>query len=910
MTAGAGQTGGELPRPPRLARWLLGRALPPGARAASIAGDLLEQFHADVAARSRVVAVGRYWRHVVSVGVRYGLKRRRAGRAVDRTGQPVSIGKRVSMRMGLLRDDLRHAFRSLVGKPGYALVAVLTLAVGVGANTAIFSLLRGVVLNDLPYHDTDRLAVLWTLKLGQNSRDGSSYLNARDWKAQSRSLADIAVYARTEVTRATITGGGDAERITRAMVGPTFFQVLGAPALLGRTLEPADFEAGPRPVVLSHGLWRRRFAADPRIVGKTIEIDGQALDIVGVMAPEFALLTPDAQLWQPLSASSLWARLQNEPTRGIDLLMVVGRLQDGVTFEAAKAELDTIAARLRAAYPRANARVGIEIEPLSDYVIGSRTERSLWLLSGAVGLVLLIACANVANLTLARGLARRHEFSLRAALGADRRRLLGQALTENLVVALLAASVGLLLAWLGARAFRAWAAGAVPRLENVTLDPGVVVFALAIAVAFGLLAGVFPAWQLSFANPGEALREGGSRAVGGRSAQRLRHGLVIAELSLAVILLSGAGLLLRSFLRVQAADRGFDSQNVLLMQVDLPDSYDSPAGSAGYFREALARIRALPGIAAAGAVSDFFVDRRNADSVISVEGQPARRPDEPAPPLLRDIVIPGYFEAMRIPLLKGRLLQERDLSPDAPRVGVINESMARAFWPGADPVGRRLKWNANPDANTPWITVVGVVADMRRQRLDKAAIPSMFQAGISDAMDITVRVSGDRDAARNAIRAQLLALEPEAPPYGITTVEQKLGASVALRTLQTLLLGALAAAALVLGVIGVYGIVHQSVVARTQEIGLRMALGASQRTVLWMVLSGALGLAAAGLTLGLIGSLALGQTLSTFLYETSPLDPLVYATVMGVLLAVTTIACLAPARRAARVDPMVALRYE
>ncbi|MPY90769.1 MAG: FtsX-like permease family protein [Luteitalea sp.] len=565
---------------------------------------------------------------------------------------------------------------------------------------------------------------------------------------------------------------------------------------------------------------------------------------------------------------------------------------------------------LRDEYPDANARHGIAIDPLTDHLIGSRTEHSLWLLFGAVGFVLLIACANVANLTLARGAARRHEFSLRAALGASRQRLLRQALTENLVLAVLAASVGLLFAWLAATAFKTWASSALPRLETVHLDVNVFLFALLVALTSGLIAGLLPALQFSIANPVEALREGGPRSLGGRGSRRLRHGLVIAELALAVVLLAGAGLLMRSFVRVQTADRGFDSQNVLLLQVDLPDRYDSAAKSGAYFRGALDRIRALPGVAAAGAVSDFFIAHRHADSVISLEGRPPRRPGEPAPPLLRDAVIPGYLEAMRIPLLRGRRLRDSDLAPDAPPVGVINEAMGRWFWPGENPVGKRLKWAPDPGADAPWITVIGVVSDMRRQQLDKAAIPSMFFAGIRNQMDIAVRTVGDPQALQQAIRAELRALDPAVPPYGVVTVDQWLGETVALRTLQTLLLGALAAAALILAVIGVYGIIHQSVVARTQEIGVRMALGASRDAVLRMILSGALGLAATGLALGLIGALTLGRAISSFLYETSPLDPLIYAAVATLLLVVTTAACLAPARRAARVDPIAALRYE
>jgi predicted permease len=905
---------GRHARPPRVARWLLRRVLPDDGRAVSIAGDLVEEFHADVAGRSRTVAAARYWRHVLSIATRYALRRRRIMSApmgdtlhVSASGRPTALGA--------LREDLRDARRFLIKHPGFAAVAVLTLAVGVGANTAIFSVLHAVVLRDLPYHDADRLAVLWTLNLRQNLRDGSSYLNFRDWKEQSRAFEDMAVCLDTVREFFAETGRQEPERIRVASVGPGFFRVLGAPALLGRTLEPADFDAGQRAVVISHGFWRQRFGGTTDAIGKSVDHDGTRYEVVGVMAPDFALPTADVQVWTPMSVQSeLWRRLHDPRSRAGDLVAVWGRLKPTATFESAQAELDTIAARLRDEYPDTNAESGVLIEPLTDHVLGARTAPALWVLFGAVGFVLLIACANVASLALARSAARRHELSIRTALGASKRRLVRQALAENLVVAVLAASVGLVFAWLVATALRTWAASALPRLETVRLDLNVFLFTLVASLASGLVAGVLPALQSSKVNPVDALREGGARSLGGRGSRRLRRGLVIAELALAVVLLAGAGLLIRSFVRVQAVDRGFDSRHLLLLQVALPDKYDDDQDDdlvqrAAYFREAFERIRRIPGVAAAGAVTDFFI-HRNADQLITIEGRPRRDVNDVAPPLTRDWVVPGYFQALRIPLRQGRLLRDSDLDPRAPPVAVINETMARAFWPGENPVGKRLKWGANPDAGTPWTTVVGVVANMTRQNLDEPAIPYLFAPGISDLMDVVVRTVGDPHALRDAIRAELRALEPTAPPYGIVAVEQRLRETVALRTLQTLLLATLAAVALILAVIGVYGVIHQAVITRTQEIGVRMALGASKASVLRMILAGALGLSVTGLTVGLLGALALAQTLSSFLYETSPLDPLIYVAVALLLVVVTTVASLLPAYRAARVDPMAALRYE
>lgn len=802
-------------------------------------------------------------------------------------------------------QDLRYGLRSLTKSHGFAVVSILTLALGVGGNAAIFSVLRSVVLRDLPYHHSDRIAVLWTDNIRQNLPDGSSYLNFRDWKEQSTQFEDMAAYVRPEFTRGTLGNGSDAERIQLGTVGPGFFQLLGTAPLLGRTFEAGDFNANPRAVVISHALWQQRFGSERSVIGRSTQLDGRHVEIVGVMPPGFELPAADVQLWTPLFFGPQW---QDPRSRGADALVVLGRLSPAATIVSARREMDAIAARLREQHPASNASLGVLTDPLADRVIGSNTRRSLWLLFGSVGFVLLIACANVASLMLARSAARRHEFSLRTSLGASKARLIRQALTENLVLSVFAGTVGLLFAWWGTMALRRLAVGALPRAEGIHVDAGVLLFLMAASLASGLLAGLLPALQLSTSRPAELLREGGPRSVGGPGGRRMHQGLVVAEIALAVTLLCGAGLLIRSFVRVQGTDRGFDSRNVLLLQVDLPGTYDNQAKRTAFFTEVTSRIRALPGVVAVGAIRDFFIHRQP-DYRVSVEGQPPRRPDDPAPPLTEDQVVPGYFEAMRIPLLRGRLLQDSDLAPGAPQVIVINEEMARRFWPGQDPIGKRLKYGLDPAADTPWKTVVGVVADMRRQRLDEPAIPYMFQPGIVSQMDIAVRTLGDPANLGNAIRAELRAVDPTAPPYGILTVEQRFERTVALRKLQTTLLVALAAVALILSVIGVYGVIHQSAAARAQEIGIRMALGANASAVLRMTLASGLAPAAAGLVLGLLGSLALSRTIAMFLYETNPLDPLIYAAAPALLLTITTIACLVPASHAARLDPMAALRH-
>ena len=763
--------------------------------------------------------------------------------------------------MSSFLQDFRYGLRSLARTPGFTTVAVLTLALGVGANAAIFSVLRAVVLRDLVYHDADRIAVMWTKNIRQNLPDGSSYLNFRDWKDRSRAFEQMAAYVRPEFTRATLSGGSAAEQVHIGLVGPGFFRLLGTPALIGRTLEDGDHSAKPSVVILDHRLWQQRFGADRSVIGKTIQVDDHPFEIVGVMPPGFELPTADVQLWLPLFFGP---QSQNPQSRGQDSLVVLGRMAPSATMESARAEMDSIAAQLREEYPASNASFGVITDRLTDRVIGPTTERSLWMLFGSVGFVLLIACANVANLVLARAAGRRTEFSIRTAIGAGKWRLVRQSLTESLVLSLVAGGVSLLLAWVGIAALLRLAVGALPRIETTQIDLSVLLFLLVAALVSGLVAGLLPAVQLSIAKPAQALREDGPRALGGRAGRRMHQGLVVAEIALAVILLSGAGLLTRSFLRVQATSRGFDSSNVMLLQVDLPGTYDSVAKVAAYYAEAIRRIRSLPGVVAVGAVSDFFIHRQP-DQRVVLEGQTLQRLEDPAPPLTEDQIVPGYFEALRIPLLSGRLLQESDLAERATPVVVINEEMARRFWPGQDPIGRRLKYGLDPTAKIPWKTVVGVVADMRRQRLDEPAIPYMFQPGVNWQMDIAVRTINDPELSREAIRAEMRALDAAAPPYGILTVEERLGRTVALRKLQTLLLVALAGVALFLSVIGTYGVMHQSVAARTREIGVRMALGANASAVRRLVLTEGLAPALAGLVLGILGSLALSRTTSAFL---------------------------------------------
>ena len=601
----------------------------------------------------------------------------------------------------------------------------------------------------------------------------------------------MAAYIRPEFTRGTLSGGGGPERIHLADVGPGFFELLGTAPLIGRTFEPGDFSATRAPsssATVSGGSVSARIAA---CSARSIQLGDATVEIVGVMPPEFelperggpalaaAVVRPglaertEPRLRTASSCSAGWRRRRPSRRRAPKWMPLRPVCESSI--------------------PRSNASFGVSTDPLVDRVIGPTTERSLWLLFGSVGFVLLIACANVANLVLARAAARRHEFSLRTALGAGKTRLVRQALTENLVLSLLAGTVGLLFAWAGTMALRDFAAGALPRADSIQLDASVLLFLLVASLGSGLLAGLLPALAAvddesrrgpPRGRPADARRtRRPPRAPGaGGRRDRARRDPAVGRRSPDSQLPARPGGEPRVRLAQRAAAAGGPARQ----------RTTTTAKSAAFFSEATRRIRALPGVVAVGAISDFFIHRQP-DYRIALEGQPPQRPDDPAPPLTEDQVVPGYFEAMRIPLLRGRLLQDSDLAPGRRQVVVINEEMARRFWPGQDAVGRRFKYGLDPAAKSPWKTVVGVVADMRRQRLDEAAIPYMFQPGVRSQMDIAVRTLGDPDVLREAIRAEMRALDPAAPPYGIVTVEQRLGRTVALRRLQTMLLVALAA---------------------------------------------------------------------------------------------------------------------
>ncbi len=806
--------------------------------------------------------------------------------------------------MATLMQDLRYGIRMLLKSPGFTAVAILTLAFGIGANTAIFSVLDAVLLRPLPYRNPDRLVMLWTADPRRNiHEEGTSYPTFEDWRKQSQAFEDMAICSRGNPV--TLTNGSEPERIHAELVSANLFSLLGTAPVLGRTFSSADEQRRERVVVLSHRLWAHRFGSSPDAVGKTLEINGETSQVIGVMPAAFYFPNKDTQLWQPATLDPTWDR--NLARRFTDWWTVVGRLKPGVTLAQAQAEMSAIGDRLTRAYPSNDSDFlgfGVNVVPVLVQVTGKHMRFALSVLFTAVVLVLLIACVNVANLILARGAAREREFALRMALGAGRARLVRQLLTESAVLSLLSGLLGTALAWAGVRALVAFGPRNIPRLDEVGADARVLAFTLSISLLSAVLFGLVPAWKVSRSDPNESLKEGGRGGLAGIRSRRTRELLVIAELALAVVLLSAAGLLVRSFLAVRAVDPGFRPERVLTIKLLAPQ-LKAAAPRDAFYREVIERIGGLPGVQSVGAISDFFI-ARNPDLTITVEGaSPLAAAGRAKEQLIRDGVSPGFFQAVGVPLRKGRYLTDQDRQG----VAIINETMARRFWPGEDSIGKRFKFG---DAQGPgrWVSVVGVVGDMRRQSLEKQAVSELFEPAWWPRMDLLVRTASDPLKVAAAIRSQIHSIDKTVPLLEVSTLEDQLQEFASERRFQTLLLALFSAIALALAAIGTYGLMQYSVAQRTREIGIRIALGARRSDVLAMVGRQGLTLALIGVGLGSLGAMWVTPILRSLLYGVSPTDMVSLASAPLVLIAMTLLACYFPARRAIRVDPMVALRHE
>ena len=816
-----------------------------------------------------------------------------------------------------LIQDLRYGLRLLARSPGFTAIALLTLTLGIGATAAIFSVVDAVLLRALPYRDPQRLvSVFEDASEAGFPRNTPAPANYADWKAQTQIFEDVAAaaeYGRWHVfnlTGETGAGASEPEKLAGASVTQNLFAVLGAAPALGRVFLPdEDRPGGPHVVLINHGLWMRRFAGDPAIVGRAIVLNGEKYTVVGVMPAGFAYPSNEVDLWTPMAFTS--AELAN---RGSHYLSVVGRLRTGVTLAQANAGLQMLRERLARAYPDTSKWEAIRrffAEPLHDtYTRGART--GLIVLLAAVGFILLIACANVANLLLSRATGRQCEIAVRTALGAGRGRIVRQMLTESALLAVGGGLLGILLADWCFNFLKNLIPEDLSRTVSLALDARVLAFAVAISLASSFLFGMAPALQVFRVDLNGVLKEGGRGNAGPRRGM-MRNLLVIGEVALSLILLVGSGLLIESFAKLRGLDPGFHADHVLTVRVEPPiTKYGGFTKRSEFLQRVLERVRSLPGVRSAGFTSALPLTWEGGTGSFTPEGV-APRPDVTWDANNR-VVSPGYFEAMRIPMRRGRLFQDAD-GPNAPPVVIINETMARKFWPNQDPLGKRLKFG-DLEEKWPWRTIVGIAGDVRQMRLNEPPRQEMYFAYWQTKenwmvpRDFAIRTSGDPLSLAGAVRQAVWSIDKDQPVSNVITLDSLLDQEVAERRVQAALLGGFAALALVLACVGIYGVLSYVVTQRTREIGVRVALGASASDVFRTVAGQGMTLAGLGVAAGLAGALALSRLLGSLLFGVSAGDPLTYAGAVAVFGVVALAACYFPARRAAHVDPMVTLRYE
>jgi putative ABC transport system permease protein len=816
--------------------------------------------------------------------------------------------------MDTLVQDLKYGLRTLLKNPGFTTVAVLALALGIGANTAIFSVVNAVLLRPLPYPDPDRLMTVWenNLKLGWHE-DVVSPANFLDWRAQNTVFESMAAYSRRGFNLRT---GEGAERIRGAVVSADFFKVLRTAPQRGRGFLPEDGGAATgRVALVSHSLWQGKLGGDAQIVGRSITIDSQAATVIGV-TPEGFELPEEATIWvlaKNVVPENVWlpASVDITTVRGLHYLPVLARLKPGVTQAAAQAEMDAIAARLAAEHPRTNADYGVEIVPLHRKLVGD-VRPALLVFLGAVGLVLLIACANVANMSLARAAARRREVAIRTALGASRGRLLRQYLTESILLAVLGGGAGLLLALWGTDLLIALQPDSIPGVSRAGIDGRVLGFTLGLSILTGLLFGVAPALHAASADPHVALKEGGRTSSVGPRARLLRGGLVVAEMAVALVLLAGSGLLIRSFLHLTHIEPGIRIDGVLTLGLSTPDaSYQGGAEQGRFYTEILRRVRTLPGVESAAATTNLPLGGIDTYFGLEIEGRPPAGPGE-GPESGMHQVSPDYFRTLGIPILRGRPFLESDVD-GAPSVKIISKTMAERYWPGEDAIGKRISYARNPKGEPQWSTVVGVVGDVRQVGLHTEPRPEAYVPFLqrpSRYMTLVLRSTLDPATLAESVRREVRAVDRDVPAYDARTMREVLDGSLATRRFNMALLMVFAAVALALASVGLYGVIAYMVTQRTHEIGVRLALGASQADVLRLVVGHGMGLALGGVALGLVGAFGLTRALSSLLAGVSVTDPWTFAAMVLLLTLVAFLACFVPARRAARLDPMATLRAE
>jgi putative ABC transport system permease protein len=810
-------------------------------------------------------------------------------------------------------QDLRFGVRMLLKHKGFTAVAALTLALGIGANTAIFSVVNGVLLRPLPYYEPERLVMVWADRPIMQAQTGLpdfpvTVADFVDWRNQNQVFEHMAAM---EGWRMNLTGGGEPESVVGLRASASLFSLLGARLAVGRAFLPEEDRAGAeRVVVISHGLWQRRYGVDPKLTGQKITLNNEAYTVIGVTAPDFQFprrgeipsyfhVTAKPDLYLPTAFTPEQMNNRSEARRA-----VIARLKPGVSLGQASAEMNAIARRLMEQYPQTNTDKGVRLAPLQQQVVG-KARTVLLILLGAVGFVLLIACANVANLLLARAAGRQKEMAIRAALGASRGRVIRQLLTESLLLAIAGGAAGLLLARWGVALLLALAPDNLPRAYDIRLDARVAGFTILVSLLTGIVFGLLPALQASKIDLGVTLKEGG-RDAAGLLRRRLRGFLVVSEVALAFVLLIGAGLLMRSFARLTEVDPGFDPRGILTMNISLPFPKYSDGRSVAFFQQTLERVQALPGVEAAAMVYPVPLSGTRGFSAFRIEGRPS--PAEETFNAGVRIISPDFFKTFRVPLIKGRLLAESDGVKALPVV-VVNESLARIYFANENPLGKRIIGFGGTRA------IVGVVGDVKYSALDEEAsaeiyFPMAQVPAVTLSLPLAVRASGDPMQMVAAVRGQIWAVDKDQPISKIETMERLMAQSVTPRRFNMLLLGVFALVGLALAGAGLYGVMSYTVTQRTREIGVRMALGAQPGDVLRLVIGEGMKLAIIGALLGLGGALALTRLLKTLLFGVIATDPLTFIVIAALLIIVALLACWIPARRAANADPLVALRHD
>jgi len=798
--------------------------------------------------------------------------------------------------METLLKDIRYGVRGLLKRPGFTAVAVITLALGIGVNTAIFSVINAVLLRPLAYAEPTRLVTF---------RSNQSALDLADIEAQSRTFSAFGGEVRQPLD---YTAGSEPVQVEIGQVTGGFFETLGVKAARGRVISYEDDKPGaPFVTVLSHKLWRQQFGADPQVVGKTIPLSGNIYTIIGVMPASFASPRDNTEAWTAVHVSNPVAA----NFRGVHFLRTYARLAPNVSLEQARSEMQLIDKNLAAQYPADNKNRSSVLIPLHDRIVG-QSRQSLLVLFAAVSLVLLIACANFANLLLARAAEREREFVIRSALGAGRWRLIRQLLTESVLVSLAGGAIAVLLAIWATSLLVALQPDNLPRVQEIGVDARVLLFTFGVSLLTGIIFGLLPAWTASRSVIGDALKEGGRSATAGGARQRLRSTFVVVELAIALVLLVGAGLLIKTFWILRSVEPGFNPDHLLTMRVELPEARYKEVDKQTRFRtQALRNINSLPGVQAA-LVSELPLSGDSLDHDFVIDGRPPLTPgDEPS--LETRSVMGDYFHTMQIPLRLGRDFAPQDFIDKAPLVGIANDAMVRQYFANEDPLGKRIRWARDPEIR--WITIVGVVGDVKHFGLDLPEQPALYSPYTQISpwkrwMSVAARIQSNPESMIQTVKQQIWKVDSQLPVTDVKTMNEVSAASFAARRFNMLLLAIFAGLALVLGAVGIYGVMSYAVTQRTQEIGIRMALGARGADVLKLIIKNGLTLTLLGVAIGIAGAVALTRLLTTLLFGVTPTDKPTFFVVSAVLVLVALVACYLPARRATKVDPLEALRYE